>query len=134
MNRILWLSKHPPIKAQVDALRTLYPEVKLMRDSNVFGDVQDIIDRLKAMSYVDLVVVAPDSIIRKLTEQDIYPLWAEMQGIHRPKYPNKFWETPGAGGRWYRFVRFHRVTGITWQLENPIGGNNGRNDILSDKI
>lgn len=107
MIKILWLSQHKPLPQQRKKLENLFGEIMLLRDVNPFANAKDIYQRYQAGGYDDLVVVAPLSVIERLCEMGLHPLWAEMEQV----------ENDGSAEvvvreRFYRFVEFKRIKAV----------------------
>ena len=79
--KVLWMSRHQPLQSQVDVLDRVFGACEVVQDPNPFEDASDIIERFKGGGYDEIVVVAPLSVIARLTEADVRPLWAEMETI-----------------------------------------------------
>lgn len=111
MKRILWVSRHTPLPAQVRELERIFgPGTQVVQDPRPFSSAEDILSRYREGGYDDLVVVAPLSVLARLTDLGLRPLWAEMEQIEGPvRDPDREVE---AAGRFYRFVRFRRVLGV----------------------
>ncbi len=121
MKRILWLSQHTPLPSQIKALKKLFGEIEVVKDPHPFSSAEDIVGRFRRGRYDDIVVVAPLSVIAKLVELGIKPLWAEMDQV-----PIEHAEVE-AKGRGYRFNRFRRIKKLHFEFEElmPLkGGNN----------
>ncbi|MEM4407799.1 MAG: hypothetical protein QXI19_03550 [Candidatus Caldarchaeum sp.] len=112
---ILWLSRHQPLPAQVDALRNHYGEVMLFQDASPFASAEEILERYRRGGYDDCVVVAPLSVLQRLVELGLRPLWAEMEKVE--KYQNPATDTI-VGDRVFRFKRFRRVVGMKIEYED----------------
>jgi len=92
----------------VEELERLFGEdTIIVEDPKPFGDVKDILRRFKKGGFDEMVVVAPLSVIAKLTECGIQPLYAQMEAVS----PNDGYDTI-ANGRYYRFVEFKRIKAI----------------------
>ncbi len=101
---VLWVSRHRPLTVQVEALRKLYgPDVWVKRDPHPFANVDEVIDRFKRSGAIDMVIVAPLSVIHQLVQRGIKPLHAVFSGEHRPR----------------RFIEFMRVESYTFNLSQP---------------
>jgi hypothetical protein len=110
--RILWLSRHPPLPRQIAELKRLFGENTVIRqDVNPFSDVHDIVARFHDGRYDEIVVVAPLSLIARLCEAGITPLWAEMQPTSKPRAEIFM------NNRHYRFVKFRRIKRIAIEFE-----------------
>lgn len=104
--RILWLSRHKPLESQLLELSRLFGHVQVVQDSDPFSSAEDIKQRFENGGYDDIVVVAPLSVIQRLTELGIKPLWAEME-VTTPEEAEVY-----ASGRPYRFKQFKRIVAI----------------------
>jgi len=107
MKKILWLSRHKPLPSQRKELKNLFGKIILLRDINSFTNAKDIVRRYQAGGYDDLVVVAPLSVIARLCELDLHPLWAEMEQVQ-----NDGSAEVTVKGRFYRFVEFKRIKAV----------------------
>lgn len=115
MKRILWLSRHNPLENQIEWLRQKYGEVQVIQDSKPFSSAEEIDKRYRDGSYDDMVVVAPLSVIAKLVDLKIRPLWAEMDEV--PLDQAEVIADGRAGKRGYRFNRFRRIIGLQLTFE-----------------
>jgi NAD(P)H-flavin reductase len=88
--------------------------VQVEQDSNTFSGVKDIVDRFKRGKYDDLVIVAPMSMVSKLTELGLRPLWAKMQRVKR-----QYAECCN-NGRHYAFVEFKRIKALEFTFEDEL--------------
>lgn len=113
--RIVWLSRHPPLPRQLAALKDLFPNCTLIHDTNTFNSAADIMARIASHAADEAVVVAPLLVTKQLLRLGLHPLWAEMQSIpcSDPAVEVRL------KNHCYRFVRFHRITGISLQLSHP---------------
>lgn len=107
MDKILWLSQHAPLPKQLAELNGLFGDVQVVEDTDSFRGAEEIKQRYKNGQYRDLVVVAPLSVIAKLCELGIKPLWAQMQQVQTQdeadlEYRNRF----------YRFEKFKRIKAV----------------------
>lgn len=108
MKHLLWLSQHQPLSRQVAALRQLFGEdVHVHRDVNPFANAEEILQRYTAGRYDDLMVVAPLSVIQRLCELGLRPLWGEMEQVARREEAEVT-----VKNRHYRFVRFRRAIAV----------------------
>ena len=76
----------------------------MVQDPNPFEDAKDILKRYEDGGYDEIVVVAPLSVIAKLTEAGVRPLWAEMETIDEKDF-NEY-DSVKVGGRVYRFKEY----------------------------
>lgn len=114
--RILWVSRHRPLEAQLAELRRLFGgDTEVTIDPQPFDDAADIARR--ARGYDEVVVVAPLSVIARLVEMGVRPLWAEMaQLADRPASVDPTRHVCTAG-RWYEFRRFRRILRVLVEYE-----------------
>lgn len=87
----------------------------MVQDPNPFEDASDIIERFKGGGYDEIVVVAPLSVIAKLTEAGLRPLWAEMETIDEKDF-NEY-DSVRVNGRIYRFKEFKRIRRVALEFE-----------------
>jgi hypothetical protein len=120
---IAWFSRHAPVPSQLAELRRIYgPDVEVRQDLRPFGTADDIVERYRASGAVDMVAVAPLSVISALVDRGLRPLWAEMEEVpcDDPRA-----EVRPTGNRYrysgqqrcYRFVRFRRITAVRLEME-----------------
>ena len=148
MTTCLWLSRHEPLLAQRRALERHFPGCQWLMDSDIFVDAADIVKRVdKARNgngaSVEVAIVAPLSLIQKLIERGIRPLWPVMRQVlsdhpasldwYRlsgdPEPPlivpiaAEYWRAHtdscvlAPRGRVLEFVKFRRLVGIHMELE-----------------
>jgi len=111
--KVLWLSRHSILPSQVRELKRIFgDDVKIYQDPRPFDDARDIAKRFREGGYDEIVVVAPLSVIQRLTELGIRPLWAEMKVCD----PDEA-ETV-VSGRPYKFVKFRRIKGVKIEFED----------------
>lgn len=113
--KIAWFSKHQPLGAQRKALRDMFGPHELIVDGDMFGNAADIISRYKRMNADEMVLVAPFTVIKLICEQDIYPLWADMENISPPQKPD-WYRMVKVNGRWQKFNRFIRAVGVDFNF------------------
>jgi len=126
---VAWVSRHPPLRAQLADLHSRFKVAKIEHISKTFRDATEVYNEVKAVGAKVAVVVLPLSMIARLIEigRDITWLWAEMQGLHecninecKEFQPDTDVWLPLAGsdkGRHMRFIRFHRIKAIKMELE-----------------
>lgn len=112
MKKILWLSQHQPFPRQVAELRWLFGDVEVRQDVNSFSSAEEIICRVREGGYDEVVVVAPLSVVAKLCELGLRPLWAEMEQTQSRRDAEV-----SARGRFYRFVKFRRIKAVRLEFE-----------------
>lgn len=112
MKKVIWFSRHDPLPSQVKELRRLFgQDVEIIQDPKPFSSAEDIVARFRAAGGDEMVVVAPLSVLGRLVDLGIKPLWAEMEQV-----PSEQSEVVAAG-RSYRFVRFRRVKRLVLEFE-----------------
>lgn len=108
--KIAWFARHEPLPSQFRELRRLFgSNVEVIQDPNPFASDDEVVDRLRRLGATEIVIVAPLSVIARLTERGILPLWADMEQV-RPEEAEV-----EAAGRYYRFRRFRRVRAIEFE-------------------
>ncbi|MEM2068407.1 MAG: hypothetical protein QXE50_05775 [Nitrososphaerota archaeon] len=113
MKKIYWVSRHSPIRRQVDALKKIYGEdVRIIQDPNPFSNAEEIVKRYRESGCDDILVVAPLSVIQRLVELGVKPLWSEMQ-VTKPEEADV-----SVNGRHYKFVKFRRVVGVKIEFQD----------------
>ncbi|MFN7088587.1 MAG: hypothetical protein ACK4NX_02095 [Candidatus Paceibacteria bacterium] len=114
MKKILWVSQHVPLPRQLEALERLFGAGTIVQqDPRPFSSAEDIANRYREGGYDDIVVVAPLSVIGRLVDLGIRPLWSEMQQVD-PKTGNPDIVFRGRG---YKFVKFRRVKTLRLEFE-----------------
>lgn len=103
--RILWVSKHPPLYKQVEELKRIYGDVEIVQYAGFVKDARHVLDLKEKCKADEVVTVLPLSMIMRIIDLGIKPLWAEMEQINGEDYD---FEDPGSGRR-YRFKRFVRI-------------------------
>lgn len=112
--KILWLSQHKPLPIQLSYLpKYLNSEVEVVPDPKPFSSAEEIVKRYRAGNYDDMVVVAPMSVISRLIDLGIKPLWAEMQVV-----PDQSAADVTAKGRHYKFMRWRRIIALNFKFED----------------
>lgn len=111
MKKILWMSQHRPLPSQISALKQIFGEIEVVQDPRPFSSAEDIVGRFRKGGYDDIVVVAPLSVIAKLVEFGVKPLWAQMDQVP----PDQ--AEVSAKGRGYRFNRFRRIKELNLVFE-----------------
>jgi len=111
---IIWMSRHKPVASQMKALQALYgADVIVEQDPRPFDSAEVIVRRYKEGGFRDIVVVAPLSVIAKMCELGVKPLWAEsVEETNEQKI-----EYRGARGKGFRFVGFKRVARVDLVFE-----------------
>jgi len=110
--KILWLSRHDPLKSQRRELENLFGEILLLQDSNPFSNAREILKRFREGGFDEIVAVAPLSVIAHLTEFGIKPIWAEMKQVKNDGSAEVVTKE-----RYYRFVCFKRIKSVRMEFE-----------------
>jgi len=112
MKKVLWMSRHSWLKSQEAELRRIFGEVKLEQISTPFMSAEKVVEIYKKGGYDEMVIVAPLSVIAKITEMGIKPLWAEMEIVPKEEAEVE------AAGRYYRFKGFKRIKKVKMEFED----------------
>ena len=113
MARVLWVSQHRMNPVQSAVLRRMFgADVQVDEDPRPFDRAETIVQRVREGGYDDCIVVAPYSVLARMVDQGLRPLWAEAE-VTSPEQAD--WVTKG---RHYRFVRFKRVKRLVLELED----------------
>lgn len=113
--RIIWFSRHNPLPSQIAELKKIFgDDVEIVQDPEPFSSAEDVVERFLKSGAYEMVIVAPLSVIGKICEYGIKPLWAEMQQVD-PSEAEVI-----VSGRGYKFVRFRRVKRLNLEFEDYI--------------
>ncbi|KKS93536.1 MAG: hypothetical protein UV70_C0009G0014 [Parcubacteria group bacterium GW2011_GWA2_43_13] len=112
MKKLLWLSRHNPLPKQIAELQRIFGEVDVRQDVNEFSNAEEIYRRYRSGGYDDIVVVAPLSVIARLIDLGIKPLWAQMDQVSDRKNADVV-----AKNRFYRFHHFRRIKAVVMEFE-----------------
>ena len=112
---ILWISKHKPVPNQRAELLRLFGPHELRTDLDPFRDAGDLAQRIRRSGALEVVCVAPLSVLRKLLEFGIRPLNAEMSQVSADQAEVS--AVGRNGTRYYKFIRFKRLVGIEMTYE-----------------
>ena len=105
MKRVLWVSRHTPLPLEIAELKRLFGEdASVATDVSPFISAEDIVERFRRGGYDEMVVVAPMSVIGRIVDEGVLPLWAEMKRVQRREDRDLEYN-----GRWYKFMGFKRV-------------------------
>lgn len=72
--KILWISRHPPTKDQIDELEEILGECKIRRIARHFQNAYEVKELIAQENPDEVVAVLPDSILRELTALKIKPI------------------------------------------------------------
>jgi len=115
---IVWMSRHSPIEKQIIELKRLFGEnTTVLQFEKPFANAEEVVNRYRKMHGDEMVVVAPLSVIAKIVELGVKPLWAEMQLVNSCDPTEWDVAVPGDPPRYYRFIKFRRITGVEIQYE-----------------
>lgn len=123
MKKILWVSKNEPLEPQILDLKKLFgDDIEITQDKNPFSDAADIVRRYKLGGYDEMVLIAPLSVCRVITDWGFKPLWSEMR-IAKPNEPSDIEvygnrEKRTGNKRNYIFIRFRRLEGINMEFSD----------------
>jgi len=86
--KVAWVSRHPPVSAQIDALNKKLGPVSIYMVSETFRDAEEVLKEVRKAGAKYAVVVLPLSMIARLVNnKDITWLWAEMTPVHTYSCP-----------------------------------------------
>ena len=77
--KILWVSRHRPLEVQIHKLKEMFGDIQLVRYGKPFHSAEEIHKHFTEYKYQEMVMVAPLSVIRRMCELGVKPLWAEMR-------------------------------------------------------
>lgn len=106
MRKIVWFSRHSITKSQREALIKRFGQVTIIPYPNEFDDAKTVAREFKRLGGDDLLVVAPLSVINALLKEGIKPIYAEMESCSKEE------AEVDMGNRFFKFVKFVRITGI----------------------
>lgn len=111
MKKIVWFSRHEPIKKQIDELKRLFgEEVEVVQDPNPFSGADDVVRRFRESGADEMVIVAPLTVIDQITKRGIQPLYAEMRLVENEPDVD-------VNGRKFVFERFTRIKRVIVEKE-----------------
>lgn len=113
MKKILWVSNHPPLPAQLTELRSLYgDDVEIIEDTTKYKKAEDILLRYRKSEATDLHVVAPLSRLHHLCAKGIHPLYSVMVEM-----PNSDGADLKKKETWWKFDGFYRLIKLELRLK-----------------
>jgi hypothetical protein len=110
---IIWFARHEPLPAQRRELERLFPDHRLIIEADIYRSAEDIVERFNRLKGNEMVVIAPLSLVGKLIDLGLRPLWAELREVdaaYASKHPDRC--VPAPRGRFQEFTRFRRLIGI----------------------
>lgn len=112
--RILWVSRHPMNGVQMGALRRMFgSDVEVVEDPRPFDNAETIVRRFRDGGYDDCIVVAPYSVLARMVDLGLQPLWADAEQIYDAARAD--WSVKD---RMYRFLGFKRVKRMVLEFED----------------
>lgn len=114
--KVLWVSRHTPGDKQFAELRRLFgSDVWVQQDSRPISyndGAGDVLGRMRAGGYDEVVLVAPISILDELCRQGVNPLWPRMDESRR------------------NFLGFDRILGVRKEFEEMTPEASGHKRIM----
>jgi len=124
--KILWLSRHEPLPAQIKYLREKFGEIEIEKRQEIVRDAKHVIEIIKETGAEIVIPVLPQSIVMRVAEQcaqeNIMLLRADMELLHEcDPACSKFRkdEDTWVNGRHYRFKEFKKLKEIKI-IEEPL--------------
>lgn len=112
--RLLWVSRHPMNSVQMAALRRMFgADVQVTEDPRPWDNAETIVRRVRELGYDDVIVVAPYSVLARMVDLGLRPLWSEAEQVKDQSQSD--WSVKG---RFYRFLGFKRVERLVLELED----------------
>jgi hypothetical protein len=116
MTKILWVSKNKPLESQIRELKRHFgDDTKIDLDPNPFSSAYTIVNRYKNGGYDEMVLIAPLSICKLITELGYKPLYSEMVSASPKDYElavRGIGDRVRGSSRYYKFVKFKRIQSI----------------------
>jgi hypothetical protein len=115
--RIIWFCRHEPLPSQIAELRRLFgPDAEIIRDLDPFPTADEIYSRFRTHRGDEMVVLSSLSVLQRLCELGLKPLWVSMEVVTRAQADLV------TAGRGYRFQKFQRVEKVEVKFsELPAG-------------
>lgn len=114
MKKILWVSRHQMQPVQLGALRRLFGvDVQVTHEPRPFDSAETIVRRAQEGHFDDIIVVAPYSVLNRMVELGLRPLWADAEEVSDPAKAD--WSVKN---RHYRFLGYKRVKRLVLELED----------------
>jgi hypothetical protein len=116
---ILWISRHQPLKEQKKQLKQLFGDISFTLWQSGVRDAEHVLELKKMFDADEIVTILPLTIIQKLCEIGVYPLYPEMKLIHDncmiegcKEYDSSMDYIDFNARKHWRFVKFVRVKSI----------------------
>jgi len=117
--KILWVSPYPIYQSQMNTLQKMYGnDVEVLKYPISIErpeQVEEVVKKFKEGNYDDIVVAAPFSVISRMVELGIKPLWAQEEVIEDLKGEKEV-DRVDESGKKYRFLRFKRVMEVLFKF------------------
>lgn len=121
--KICWVSQHNMDGVQMGALKRMFgDDVKVFEDNRVWNGAETIVQRIREGGYDDCIVVAPYSVLTRMVDLGLRPLYSEAETVTDRALSD--WSVKD---RYYRFLGFKRVKRLVLELED-LGMNARRQD------
>lgn len=114
MKKILWVSRHEMQGVQMGALRRMFgTDVEVIAETRPFDNAETIVRRVREGGFDDCIVVAPFSVLERMCQLGLRPLWAKADQVFDQVQAD--WNVKD---RLYRFRGFSRVVKLELVLED----------------
>lgn len=81
--KILWIAKSDPMPEQLAEIDKLFPGAEIEIDLREVRNTAELVTRIRAGKYDEVVAVVPWSMLSQLTERGIYPLYPKIRRVGR---------------------------------------------------
>lgn len=112
MKKVLLVASHGLHAVETQVLEKMYGEIALTSYIGDATQAEQVVNDYKKGGYSDLVVIAPYSVIDRMCQLGVRPLWPEAVTV-LSKEP---WDWQ-VRDRYYCFLRFKRAAGFKLQFE-----------------
>lgn len=119
MKKILWLSRHEILPAQRKELERIFGDIEIIKHSEKVENDEHVINLIKKYNADEIVAVLPLSIIARIVERGIKPIFAKMDVVDDDFDSER---DVIHAGRHYRFSHFERIEQIKI-ISKKLGGN-----------
>lgn len=79
--KILWIAKTEPMAEQLAELAELFPGAEVEMDLREVRTTMELVTRIRAGKYDEVVAVVPWSMLSQLTERGIYSLYPKIRRV-----------------------------------------------------
>ncbi|MEM2100350.1 MAG: hypothetical protein QXP45_03310 [Thermoproteota archaeon] len=98
---------------EVEALEKVFGKVQIFQYASGVRDADHVLTLISQYKADEIVTILPISIIMRLCERGVYPLWPECLQVNSNDYDF----IDEGSGRKYKFIRFVRVRGVRMIVE-----------------